>query len=113
MPMTLRDPFLEDPFFPNTLSSLESSRSDCFKKVRDEFEESRRQMEQTMTGIMSHTTRQDRLTLVGLGQVGSGALGGLSLTCLIRLCLTDWDGSGPTGWVWSGPTRQVGSGQLL
>ena len=59
--MTLRDPFLEDPFFKNTLSSLESSRGDFFKKARDEFEESMKQMEQTMTGMMSDTTRQDRL----------------------------------------------------
>ena len=62
VPMTLRDPFLEDPFFKNTLSSLESSRGDFFKKARDEFEESMKQIEQTMTGMMSDTTCQDRVT---------------------------------------------------
>merc|ERR1719411_2219138 len=33
VPMTLRDPFLEDPFFKNTLSTIESSR-DTFSRKR-------------------------------------------------------------------------------
>merc|ERR1719347_1469981 len=34
VPMTLRDPFLEDPFFKSTLTNIENSRGDFFKKAR-------------------------------------------------------------------------------
>ena len=51
VPMTLRDPFMEDPFFKNTLSTIESSRDDFFKKARESFEESLKQMEQSMSGF--------------------------------------------------------------
>merc|ERR1712012_511707 len=56
VPMTLRDPFLEDPFFKGTLSSIESSRDDFFKKAREGFEESLKQMETMMSGISSNWT---------------------------------------------------------
>jgi HSP20 family molecular chaperone IbpA len=50
VPMTLRDPFLEDPFFKNSLTSIENSRNDFFKKARDCFEENMKQMESKMMG---------------------------------------------------------------
>ena len=56
VPMTLRDPFLEDPFFKGTLSNIESSRDDFFKKAREGFEESLKQMENMMSGISSNWT---------------------------------------------------------
>jgi len=56
VPMTLRDPFLEDPFFKGTLSNIESSRDDFFKKAREGFEESLKQMETMMSGISSNWT---------------------------------------------------------
>merc|ERR1711974_186941 len=40
VPMTLRDPFMEDPFFKSTLSTIESSRDNFFKKAREGFEDS-------------------------------------------------------------------------
>merc|ERR1712226_158320 len=51
VPMTLRDPFMEDPFFKGTLSTIESSRDDFFKKARESFEESMKQMESMMSGL--------------------------------------------------------------
>jgi len=56
VPMTLRDPFLQDPFFKGTLSNIESSRDDFFKKAREGFEESLKQMETMMSGISSNWT---------------------------------------------------------
>merc|ERR1711953_267820 len=56
VPMTLRDAFLEDPFFKGTLSNIESSRDDFFKKAREGFEESLKQMETMMSGISSNWT---------------------------------------------------------
>merc|ERR1711973_18362 len=56
VPMTLREPFLEDPFFKGTLSNIESSRDDFFKKAREGFEESLKQMETMMSGISSNWT---------------------------------------------------------
>ena len=56
VPMTLRDPFLEDPFFKNTLSTIESSRDDFFKKAREGFEESLKQMESMMSGLSTDWT---------------------------------------------------------
>merc|ERR1712012_307174 len=56
VPMTLRDPFLQDPFFKGTLSNIESSRDDFFKKAREGFEESLKQMENMMSGISSNWT---------------------------------------------------------
>ena len=56
VPMTLRDPFLEDPFFKGTLSNIESSRDDFFKKAREGFEESLKQMENMMSGFSSNWT---------------------------------------------------------
>merc|ERR1712088_1098353 len=53
VPMTLRDPFMEDPFFKSTLSTLESSRDDFFKKAREGFEDSLKQMESMMSGLSS------------------------------------------------------------
>merc|ERR1719411_2354101 len=53
VPMTLRDPFMEDPFFKSTLSTIESSRDDFFKKAREGFEESLKQMESMMSGLSS------------------------------------------------------------
>merc|ERR1711963_369539 len=45
VPMTLRQPFLDDPFFKGTLKSLESTGDDFFKQARQSFEESLKQME--------------------------------------------------------------------
>merc|ERR1712107_971282 len=56
VPMTLREPFLEDPFFKGTLSNIESSRDDFFRKAREGFEESLKQMETMMSGISSNWT---------------------------------------------------------
>merc|ERR1712088_1191098 len=56
VPMTLRDPFMEDPFFKSTLSTLESSRDDFFKKAREGFEDSLKQMESMMSGLSSDWT---------------------------------------------------------
>merc|ERR1712226_555396 len=56
VPMTLRDPFMEDPFFKNTLSTIESSRDDFFKKARESFEESMKQMESMMSGLSTDWT---------------------------------------------------------
>merc|ERR1712172_203677 len=56
VPMTLRDPFMEDPFFKNTLSTIESSRDDFFKKAREGFEDSLKQMESMMSGLSSDWT---------------------------------------------------------
>jgi len=50
VPMTLRDPFLEDPFFKSTLTNIENSRGDFFKKARESFEQSLKQMESMMAG---------------------------------------------------------------
>merc|ERR1719432_685456 len=56
VPMTLRDPFMEDPFFKGTLSTIESSREDFFKKAREGFEDSLKQMESMMSGLSSDWT---------------------------------------------------------
>merc|ERR1712037_650918 len=56
VPMTLRDPFMEDPFFKGTLSTIESSRDDFFKKAREGFEDSLKQMESMMSGLSSDWT---------------------------------------------------------
>merc|ERR1712130_191746 len=53
VPMTLRDPFMEDPFFKSTLSTIESSRDDFFKKAREGFEDSLKRMETMMSGLSS------------------------------------------------------------
>merc|ERR1719219_732934 len=45
VPMTLRNTFFEDPFFKNTLTNIENTREDYFKKARQNFEESIKQME--------------------------------------------------------------------
>merc|ERR1711973_838647 len=37
VPMTLRQPFLDDPFFKGTLKSLVSTRDDFFKQARQSF----------------------------------------------------------------------------
>merc|ERR1711955_14673 len=48
VPMTLRNTFFEDPFFKNTLTNIENIREDFFKKARQNFEESIKQMESRM-----------------------------------------------------------------
>merc|ERR1719400_3045917 len=45
VPMTLRQPFLDDPFFKGTLARLENTREDFFKQARESFEENMKQME--------------------------------------------------------------------
>ena len=57
VPMTLRDPFMEDPFFKSTLSTIESSRDDFFKKAREGFEDSLKRMETMMSGLSSDWTK--------------------------------------------------------
>merc|ERR1719150_2562694 len=52
VPMTLRQPFLGDPFFKGTLKSLESTRDDFFKQARQSFEESLKQMESRMSNAL-------------------------------------------------------------
>merc|ERR1711936_222627 len=56
VPMTLRQPFLDDPFFKGTLKSLESTRDDFFKQARQSFEESLKQMESRMSNSLSLNT---------------------------------------------------------
>merc|ERR1712109_413377 len=56
VPMTLRQPFLDDPFFKGTLKSLESTRDDFFKQARQSFEESLKQMESRMSNALTLNT---------------------------------------------------------
>merc|ERR1719474_2272376 len=58
VPMTLRQPFLDDPFFKGTLKSLESTRDDFFKQARQSFEESLKQMESRMSNTLTLNTQQ-------------------------------------------------------
>merc|ERR1712088_1110174 len=53
VPMTLRQPFLDDPFFKGTLARLENTREDFFKQARESFEESMKQMESRMNNSLS------------------------------------------------------------
>merc|ERR1711936_1364501 len=53
VPMTLRQPFLEDDFFKGTLARLENTREDFFKQARESFEESMKQMESRMSNSLS------------------------------------------------------------
>merc|ERR1719222_1591175 len=53
VPMTLRQPFLDDPFFKGTLARLENTREDFFKQARESFEESMKQMESRMSNSLS------------------------------------------------------------
>merc|ERR1712038_393020 len=57
VPMTLRQPFLDDPFFKGTLKSLESTRDDFFKQARQSFEESLKQMESRMSNALTLNTQ--------------------------------------------------------
>merc|ERR1719402_700323 len=57
VPMTLRQPFLDDPFFKGTLKSLESTRDDFFKQARQSFEESLKQMESRMSNALTFNTQ--------------------------------------------------------
>merc|ERR1719474_1337280 len=57
VPMTLRQPFLDDPFYKGTLKSLESTRDDFFKQARQSFEESLKQMESRMSNALSLTAQ--------------------------------------------------------
>merc|ERR1712110_467604 len=57
VPMTLRQPFLDDPFFKGTLKSLESTRDDFFKQARQSFEQSLKQMESRMSNALSLNTQ--------------------------------------------------------
>merc|ERR1712203_584321 len=57
VPMTLRQPFLDDPFFKGTLKSLESTRDDFFKQARQSFEESLKQMESRMSNSLTLTAQ--------------------------------------------------------
>jgi len=50
VPMNLRNSFMEDPFFKNSLTSIENSRNDFFKKARDSFESNMKQMESMTMG---------------------------------------------------------------
>jgi len=58
VPMTLRQPFLDDPFFKGTLKSLESTRDDFFKQARQSFEESLKQMESRMSNALTFNTQE-------------------------------------------------------
>merc|ERR1711910_199283 len=53
VPMTLRQPFLDDPFFKGTLARLENTREDFFKQARESFEESIKQMESRMSNSLT------------------------------------------------------------
>merc|ERR1712001_268893 len=53
VPMTLRQPFLHDPFFKGTLARLENTREDFFKQARESFEESMKQMESRMSNALT------------------------------------------------------------
>merc|ERR1711971_42002 len=53
VPMTLRQPFLDDPFFKGTLARLENTREDFFKQARESFEESMKQMESRMSNSLT------------------------------------------------------------
>merc|ERR1712126_742927 len=48
VPMTLRKTFFEDPFFKNTLTNVENTKEDFFRRARQNFEESIKQMESRM-----------------------------------------------------------------
>merc|ERR1712107_648866 len=56
VPMTLRQPFLDDPFFKGTLANLENTREDFFKQARESFEESIKQMESRMSNALTLNT---------------------------------------------------------
>merc|ERR1712013_260447 len=83
VPMTLRQPFLDDPFFKGTLKSLESTRDDFFKQARQSFEESLKQMESRMSNALTLNTLPKGLddeapsTLDGQLQVDVGQEAGL------------------------------------
>merc|ERR1711971_816087 len=53
VPMTLRQPFLEDDFFKGTLARLENTREDFFKQARESFEEGMKQMESRMSNSLT------------------------------------------------------------
>merc|ERR1712203_1243090 len=53
VPMTLRQPFLDDPFFKGTLAKLENTREDFFKQARESFEESIKEMESRMSNALT------------------------------------------------------------
>lgn len=57
VPMTLRQPFLDDPFFKGTLANLETTREDFFKQARESFEESIKQMESRMSNALTLNTQ--------------------------------------------------------
>jgi HSP20 family molecular chaperone IbpA len=57
VPMTLRQPFLDDPFFKGTLARLENTREDFFKQARESFEESMKQMESRMSNSLTLNTQ--------------------------------------------------------
>merc|ERR1712018_58804 len=53
VPMTLRQPFLDDPFFKGTLARLETTREDFSKQARESFEESIKQIESRMSNSLT------------------------------------------------------------
>merc|ERR1712130_848052 len=53
VPMTLRQPFLDDPFFKGTLARLENTKEDFFKQARESFEEGMKQMESRMSNSLT------------------------------------------------------------
>merc|ERR1712218_588992 len=53
VPMALRQPFLDDPFFKGTLAKLENTREDFFKQARESFEESIKQIESRMSNALT------------------------------------------------------------
>merc|ERR1712038_1560696 len=57
VPMTLRQPFLDDPFFKGTLAKLENTREDFFKQARESFEENMKQMESRMSNSLTLNTQ--------------------------------------------------------
>merc|ERR1712198_125972 len=57
VPMTLRQPFLDDPFFKATLARLENTREDFFKQARESFEEGMKQMESRMSNSLTLNTQ--------------------------------------------------------
>merc|ERR1712079_703629 len=64
VPMTLRQPFLDDPFFKGTLKSLESTRDDFFKQARQSFEESLKQMETRPPPLSPTSTMPPAMSLL-------------------------------------------------
>ena len=53
VPMTMREPFLDDPFFAPTLLNIENTWGDFFQQARSSFEERVKEMEGRMRGELT------------------------------------------------------------